>query len=431
VDVRRNIYNLTPAAVTQLTSALNTLKSNGTYDMFIHRHHDAMMHASLMTNETGTLRNSAHRGPAFGPWHRWYLRDLELQLQTVTPGLTLPYWSWSADAALASPTAAPLWSASYIGGDGAGPNDLVPNGPFKNWMALVMTPSMTLVPRAVPGIIRRLGRDAQGAPTLPRALDVTNSFSESAYDSAPWSESQTSAPSFRNRLEGWLLRPGDQTPNGRMHNRVHLWVGGDMLPGTSPNDPVFFLHHANVDRLWAQWQATHPTVPYAPAAGGPPGHNLNDGMFDLGVPGITPASTLDHHCMGYMYDDESPGQSADACPPNAVMTVSPGQLAQISTCFTNTGTTSWIKGTAGQVNLGQVCPQAAIAAWNSNWLSPTTYASTTQAVVAPGQTAFFLFSIVPPVGTAPGQYVIEGDLIAASTGRPLTAPTFKQIVNVQ
>lgn len=31
-----------------------------------------------------------------------------------------------------------------------------------------------------------------------------------------------------------------------------------MLPGTSPNDPVFFLHHCNVDRLWWQWQQNHP-----------------------------------------------------------------------------------------------------------------------------------------------------------------------------
>ena len=57
------------------------------------------------------------------------------------------------------------------------------------------------------------------------------------------------------------------------HGGVHVAVGGaDLLPSPaavnptfvprgqmsavplSPNDPVFFLHHCNVDRLWAYWQ---------------------------------------------------------------------------------------------------------------------------------------------------------------------------------
>jgi len=30
------------------------------------------------------------------------------------------------------------------------------------------------------------------------------------------------------------------------------------MAGTnSPADPVFWLHHANIDRLWAEWQKTH------------------------------------------------------------------------------------------------------------------------------------------------------------------------------
>lgn len=28
---------------------------------------------------------------------------------------------------------------------------------------------------------------------------------------------------------------------------------------TSPLDPLFYLNHANVDRIWAQWQAQNPT----------------------------------------------------------------------------------------------------------------------------------------------------------------------------
>jgi hypothetical protein len=39
-----------------------------------------------------------------------------------------------------------------------------------------------------------------------------------------------------------------------IHGNVHNAIGGDMATAHSPTDPLFFLHHANVDRLWAQWE---------------------------------------------------------------------------------------------------------------------------------------------------------------------------------
>ncbi|MFI8192074.1 tyrosinase family protein [Streptomyces sp. NPDC085946] len=41
------------------------------------------------------------------------------------------------------------------------------------------------------------------------------------------------------------------------HNLLHGFVGGVMSQFFSPQDPVFWLHHANIDRLWAAW-LTHP-----------------------------------------------------------------------------------------------------------------------------------------------------------------------------
>ena len=38
-----------------------------------------------------------------------------------------------------------------------------------------------------------------------------------------------------------------------MHNQAHVWIGGTMLSSASPNDPAFFYHHANVDRLYQRW----------------------------------------------------------------------------------------------------------------------------------------------------------------------------------
>jgi hypothetical protein len=72
--------------------------------------------------------------------------------------------------------------------------------------------------------------------------------------------------SFRNHLELVLHNPG------------HGWVGGLMgLTSTSPIDPVFFLHHANVDRLWAKWQAKNPkkAMQYISDAGIIAGGNSN------------------------------------------------------------------------------------------------------------------------------------------------------------
>jgi len=85
------------------------------------------------------------------------------------------------------------------------------------------------------------------------------------------------------------------------HNRVHRWVsgfltnpdpnfdaGGTMLKMTSPNDPIFFLHHAQIDRMWNIWQARHPgTTPYLPDSGAATGHNLNDDLI-FHHPGETP-----------------------------------------------------------------------------------------------------------------------------------------------
>ncbi len=115
------------------------------------------------------------------------------------------------------------------------------------------------------------GQVAMGPVILPTSQDVQHALGIAEYDAPPWDEDGR-LESFRNVLEGWWRGP-------RLHNQVHVWVGGSMGPGTSPNDPIFFLHHCNVDRLWAEWQRMHPSADYQPQSGGPPGHNVEDLMF--------------------------------------------------------------------------------------------------------------------------------------------------------
>ncbi|KAJ3049504.1 hypothetical protein HK102_012480, partial [Quaeritorhiza haematococci] len=41
----------------------------------------------------------------------------------------------------------------------------------------------------------------------------------------------------------------------RPHAVVHTAIGGDMSSQLSPNDPIFWLHHAVVDKFWYDWQS--------------------------------------------------------------------------------------------------------------------------------------------------------------------------------
>lgn len=276
--IRKNVTELTSAEKSELTSAIKAIKASGKYDQHVLRHALAPMTA-------------IHRSPAFLPWHRYFLVDYEKDLQQASgnPDLALPYWNWAEDAARPDPTSAPVWANDLMGGNGdPADNWIVKTGPFRQGEWTIVNSSGS---PAGP-LIRRFG---VAAPTLPTQADVDNALATTPFDTSPWNAS--SIPSFRNRLEGWYGAAGPG-----LHNRGHVWVGGSMLPMTSPNDPVFFLHHCFVDKLWADWQAKFPNELYLPQSGGPAGHNLND-LMERTVSGqVKPADVLDHLALGYTYD---------------------------------------------------------------------------------------------------------------------------------
>jgi hypothetical protein len=89
-----------------------------------------------------------------------------------------------------------------------------------------------------------------------------------------------------------------------MHNRVHYYVGGTMGPSTSPNDPVFWLHHCYIDKLWADWQRLHPNEPgYLPDGGARTSHNLRDVMAPWNEK--APKDVLNIRELGYHYDTDN------------------------------------------------------------------------------------------------------------------------------
>ena len=265
-----------------------------TYDLFVIWHFVTMM---TPTPPGQSDRNAAHRGPVFLPWHRFMLRQLELNLQRVLTDNTfgLPYWDWAADGDLPAKQQlkSKLWTAAGIGGSGIP----VTTGPFafnaasaSSFRVRVASDSNGELQQYNRGLERTLAHDIQ---TLPAKKDTANVLTLTPYDTPPWTPDSTG---FRNNVEGW--------PNGpTMHNQVHVWIGGDMSPASSPNDPVFFLNHCNEDRIWEAWMGKHGRV-YVPdqsESDDLKGHRINDELSSLVSAPTTPAAVLDS-TQQYVYD---------------------------------------------------------------------------------------------------------------------------------
>lgn len=285
-----------------------------------------------------TVSLGAHRGPAFGPWHREFLHQIEFDLQQVSgiPNLTIPYWDWTT--ARDATSAGWPFSADLMGGFG-NPGPGVTTG--------FVTTGLFANPATWRINIRRAG---DGDTTLKRSRGVPNpadlpvrataltgfgvgvpagSNWPSVYDAAPWADANVNLTgaqvlsSFRKYLERL------------MHDGVHVWIGdawefdalgnpGDgghmTFPAVAVNDPVFWLHHCNVDRLWSIWQRKSPTPGYLPqvAATAPAGHNGGDGMVNLTTAAwfatslnSQPNNVQDHQAIGPWYRTDLPEITLD------------------------------------------------------------------------------------------------------------------------
>lgn len=285
--IRKNVKNLSAAEETAFVNAVLALKTKPSVlhpgDANRSRYDDyAEIHMNAMMANPGW----AHRGPAFFPWHRELLLQFENDLAAINSSVTIPYWDWTDPASFP-------FTIDFLGGNGAGNDHKVPDGHF----AFDGPNHWTIRVKDDPGDPEFLQRDFGADPTarfLPTSNQVNAVLGLTPYDNAPW---QGNTGGFRSTLEGAL------------HNEVHRWVGGTMGKMVSPNDPVFWLHHCNIDRLWARWQPLHPTsAPYLPVAGAPQGQNLHDNMiFSAGLPApwpgaSTPESVIDNLALGYTYD---------------------------------------------------------------------------------------------------------------------------------
>ena len=241
--IRKNAAFLTDDEWTRYLNAVVTLKhtfpagsSVSIYDQFV------AMHLCVWGLRGGTGpaggTDGAHGGPAFLPWHREYLRRYEEALVAVDARVSLPFWNWGlgSDAETTS-----LFQNDRMGPRGA----TVTSGYFAETATPQNSLGWTIHPDLRPFVsaLSRTGTD--GVSSLPSEAAVIEALEKSLYST------------FRPALEhGSGLSPGD----GRMHDGVHIWMDGDMIRMTSPNDPIFFMHHAQIDRIWSIWQRKHPGV---------------------------------------------------------------------------------------------------------------------------------------------------------------------------
>ena len=154
-----------------------------------------------------------HRNWWFLPWHRAYLFFFEQICQQVLadPTFRLPYWNWSSSNTIPRPF---LDRASSL---------------FDPSRAQTTIPAEIVDQRIVTRIVS------------------SNSLAD-LFSGATTSDQQ------RQSASQGLLESGP-------HNGVHATILGDMGNFTSPLDPIFWLHHCNIDRIWASWSRNSAHLP--------------------------------------------------------------------------------------------------------------------------------------------------------------------------
>lgn len=198
---------------------------------------------------------SLHPYDLFLPWHRAYLTHWDHVTRDQNAAAILPWWDWTS-------------AASHTDGI---PTAYAEN-PDGNPLASGPMPDMPRIPA------RRTRRQPGDPAELPSYTDAT--------PSNPPIDSLVALTDFRdlsNQLQD-------------VHDFIHGWVGGDMgVIATSAFDPIFWAHHAMIDRIWYQWQLKHGVNDIPP-----------DYLDKVLLPfGLTVQQVLDVRQLGYDYASSS------------------------------------------------------------------------------------------------------------------------------
>jgi tyrosinase len=165
----------------------------------------------------------------FLPWHRGYLYHFEKIVRKMSgdDGFRLPYWAWEKEGQNVLP--APFRNPKYGGKE----------NPLFDRSRKVANQGVPLRPRQ----IGSFSVDWERTRAVPQ---FTSAYPELAYGGV------------RVPKTAMLARPDSTHQHGQMeqnaHDLLHDAVAGNMGdPDTAARDPIFWLHHSNVDRLWNRW----------------------------------------------------------------------------------------------------------------------------------------------------------------------------------
>lgn len=158
---------------------------------------------------TNSFAMQIHYGWFFLPWHRAYLLNLEQKIRVLTgrQDFALPYWDWTR-------------------------SDRLPRAMFGAGNPLNDTTRIQNPDDALPADFTELG-PAMSGPTFQHFVGYRRSVEDA-------------------QIEGTLEQSA--------HNNIHNWIGGNMASFDGAGfDPLFALHHSNIDRLWEAWRGSSPT----------------------------------------------------------------------------------------------------------------------------------------------------------------------------
>lgn len=239
VRIRKNANSLTVPERDRFVSAFAKLNNRGSGRFRDFRD----MHVA------GPASQQAHGGPGFLPWHRAYTLDLERELQAIDPSVALPYWRFDQKAPF-------VFTRDFMGvPDPLGTVQFSPSNPLQFWST----------------------DGAGGVNRTPRAVDPAVSASPAVATEKATLDLGVDYVDFIGMANN---------PHGLAHTS---YFGGyiSSIP-TAAKDPLFFLLHCNVDRLWAKWQQKNgrfdasSSPSYMMRPGGQQflvGHNLGDSMW--------------------------------------------------------------------------------------------------------------------------------------------------------
>ena len=222
--VRKNQTDFNDTLGNAFKAAVEKMVNDGAFASLVLIHADMShnMHGSMGT--TGLLR--------FLGWHRQYLMQFEELLiaadrdlrPAATERVTLPFWHW--------------------------------NDPFPSWLNGFLPAKHPANGSSLPP------RKNSHPPEKPDTADVDlvlNHFRDQLPTTNIPDPNVADYVRFTYALEGWGQRPDSSSLPA--HNHVHDWVGGIMSNTSfSPADPVFWLHHCEVDRIWSVWQNSYPNA---------------------------------------------------------------------------------------------------------------------------------------------------------------------------